>query len=358
MNLSTQRLQNWYRQALRLYPPTYRDEYADEMLTVFTLRLDQSAVQSRMDILKLCLHELRDLPLSVLAAYLRERNRQKMKNNLESWFVQEPGSGKEILLAVLPFFLTAFVTGGLSLIPTVDQFPMWVGGIIILTLFIMQALLGIFGLLARLPRWSMTYAGVPIALLPLAGIVLLNSYGLITTPTEPNAHLVTAIFLTISLSLTLLGLYLLLWLASKVKLTQSFVERVSKDSTLLSFMMYGGTLVFVALNYEDTPDGGVYLMLSALSMIAGAWIYLRQKNPAGQIAALASGNTLAIFFSIPANLALVGPVQRSVHLGGITIPSLVIFILITWGISQAMIFLPLLIKMTSGINPEPNSQPA
>lgn len=346
MSRPIQRYQQWYRAALRLYPTAYREEYAEEMQTVFALRLAQSGE----NLLKLCLRELRDLPFSVVAAYLRERNRQKMKNNLERWFVQEPGSGKEILLAVLPFFLTAFVTGFLSLIPTVDQFPMWVGGLILLTLFLLQAVLGIAGLLARLPRWSMPYAGVPIALLPLVGIISLNAVGIITTPTGINAYLTTTMFLAISVVFMLLGLRLLLWLASKIKLTQPFVERVQVDKTLLSFMMYGGTLVFVALNYEDTTDGGVYLMLSALSMIGGAWMYLRQKNLPRQMAALAIGNSLAIFFSIPANLALIGAtLRRSIHIRNFAIPSVVIFILITWVISQAMIFLPLLGRSPNSI---------
>ena len=74
------------------------------------MQLDATGVSGSWGLFRLGLEELRDLPLALAAAYLRERNRHKMKRNLEHWFAHEPGSGQEVLLAVLPFLLTGFLS--------------------------------------------------------------------------------------------------------------------------------------------------------------------------------------------------------------------------------------------------------
>ena len=119
------------------------------------MQLDAAGRPGGLGLFRLGLGELRGLPLALAAAYLRERNRQKMKSTLDPWFAHQPGSAKEVLLSVVPFVLTAFVTGLLSFIPAVDQFPMWAGQLILLGLFLVQAGLGIIGLILRLPRWSL-----------------------------------------------------------------------------------------------------------------------------------------------------------------------------------------------------------
>jgi hypothetical protein len=343
MSLSSNRIQLWYQKALRLYPAAYQKEYAEEMQTVFELRLASVSGVSGREKLKFCLRELRDLPASVVAAYIRERNRLKMKNNLERWFVQEPGSGKEIFLAILPFLLTAVVTGVLAAIPAVDQFPMWAGLVILASLFLVQAVLGIIGLLVRLPRWSLPYAGVVIVLLSFGSLIIFDMVADKPWP-DVNTYADTALFLVVFCLALFVMVSLVVLLSRKIKLTQPFAEQLKSDKTLLSFMLYGGTLVFVVANYEDIPDGGLYMMLSGLAMMLGSWIYLRQSSVLGKILSLSIGNSAAIFFSILANVLLFDISQQpAFYLGSIGVKPAVVYLLLTWLASQVMIFAPLLL---------------
>ena len=210
-----------------------------------------------------------------------------MKRNLEHWFAHEPGSGQEVLLAVLPFLLTGFLIGLLSLIPGVDQFPMWAGQLILLGLFLVQASLGIIGLVLRLPRWSLPYAGVLVVLFSFGGLILLDVLGIFPRPQGAVAYLSVVLFLSVYLFVICTVVILGVWFSGKVSHTRQFYNQVKVDRTLLSFMMYGGSLVFVLVSYEDTSQGGAYLMLSALAMVIGGWVYLRQTSLLAKMGALA-----------------------------------------------------------------------
>jgi hypothetical protein len=68
-----------YGWLLRLYPPDFRAEYADEMREVFAAAA--SDVADRWSLVSLCAGELRDLPLRLLQEHLQARRQRVLVTN-------------------------------------------------------------------------------------------------------------------------------------------------------------------------------------------------------------------------------------------------------------------------------------
>jgi hypothetical protein len=64
-----------YSRLLRLYPPQFRAEYADEMRDVYEQALAENG--NTLSLLGLLLAEMRDLPVSVIREYIREKQNMR-----------------------------------------------------------------------------------------------------------------------------------------------------------------------------------------------------------------------------------------------------------------------------------------
>jgi len=335
-----------YQGMLKLYPDRFRQEFGEELLVVFQLRLHDALTNNRRDVLLTGWRELRDLPAALISAHLRERRRNRMANNLEVWFSQPKGSWKEILLAGLPFVLLAFVPGVLTIIPAVERIPDTIGQLILLAIGLVLVGLGIIGLLARLPRWSLVYAGILITTLALIGLAGMNRLNILPSPSRWTLWWTAgylAGFLVIVFSLV--GLMMLG--ASRIRLAAPFFQNLRTDPTHLSLMMYSGSLVLVILNYDEVDAGGL-LMLSAVGMLAGAWGYLRSDSLKTRLRSLFIGSTLAC------TAALAGNVFYSVipdHAQGfnesIFLNRVLVSGVLSWITSLVMIFFPLVFRTPS-----------
>ncbi len=115
MKSSIDRLTCFYDRILQLYPASFRDEYAEEMRTVFQMQLNKQPVDFWLFV-RIAWTELLPLPRLLFTAYWRERRKYPMKTGLERWFVQPEGSWKEMILAGLPFVMFG-LTGGVHTIP-------------------------------------------------------------------------------------------------------------------------------------------------------------------------------------------------------------------------------------------------
>jgi hypothetical protein len=76
----------FYRGMLRLYPPQFRADYADEMQEVFRQALAEN--ENSLLLMHLLLAEIRDLPVSVLREHWRERQTQSVWQYQESSFMK------------------------------------------------------------------------------------------------------------------------------------------------------------------------------------------------------------------------------------------------------------------------------
>lgn len=357
MNPTGERLLSLYRHALRLYPHPFQEEYAEELTAVFALRLQAQEPQGILPLFKTTLHELRDLPPSLAAAYLRERRRQIMKRSLDHWFTQNYGSGREVLLAVMPFLLMGFMPGLLSKIPLVQNQPQLVGFIILGSLFLILAALGIIGLLVELPRWSLLYAGISLSLFALSMVISPGLFDLYSLPSEWPSWSSNAVLLGSFLIILALSTWILLWAAGHIRIMKPFAANIRNDRSLLPFMMFGGSYLFVIGHYEDLADGGWYLVASSLVMVAGAWVFLRAEKLSTKLWALVAANTLGNGIALTANLVLFPSPSWVVEVGSWHFPAVVLFVSLTWLSSLVMILTPLafLPRQAAPTNPSPTA---
>jgi hypothetical protein len=345
MNFLADWLVRWYAKLLRLYPPHFRADFAEEMSSVFALRVREFG-GNRPRLLLLALRELAALPQALLAAHVRERSKITMQKRLDRWFIHAPGSWPEVLLACLPFLLLFLFSGMFSFARVEAGVPAPVGLALLGLVVLFLAVLGVIGLLARLPRWAMPYAGV---LLSLGAYLVLLLSGIFTyffsAQMSTSWWLRLALFEFIYLCVLAASLILVIWLAPRLSLTGSFFERVQKDSGILSFAMYGGGMTFILGMYEDISGAGLYILSTAIPLLLGIWVYLHLRAKQAQIIVLSIALTLAIGIALVANLRLMdweSPLVFS--LGGLGIDRSIVSIFLTWLLCQAMLFMPLLLR--------------
>ena len=334
----------FYHRILNLYPSHFRQEYQEEMLTVFELQVAGLNPESLRGLIKICGRELRDLPGALAGAYLRERRYHPMDSNLHRWFSPSHGSWKELLLASLPYLLMGFLPGFLSLFPQTYQTVNIPGLIALIVLGLLLIVVGIIGLVVRFPRWSMIYAGILLTLITFGILIVLINLKIIPTPGW-NSYLVTAIFLCIFLVALFLGAGLAIWISGRLAPIAEFRNQIMADPTLLSLMMYGGGLVIVLANFEDVSGENWYLMLAAIAMILGAGGFLYSGSRRTRMRSLFWGITIAMALTLGANLFLVDyGLPPAFYIGSFPVERTVIFISLTWATTLVMIWLPGLIR--------------
>jgi hypothetical protein len=344
MNANHTRLMRFYHWVLQLYPSRFREAYADEMSLVFHMQLDDIPNLNLWRALQIIWGELHPLPVLLTAAHLRERRDLKMKTGLERWFFQPQGSWKETLLAVLPFLLMGTLPGLFSLAPTLRNLPAKIGMPILIFLALILVVLGLIGLVVGLPRWSLLYAGILLTFLSLGSIAIVTTFSsLIPVPDTWPSLLFNAVLLGTHLILLFLLVAAVLWIGSKLPLTQRFSQQLREDPSLISFMLYGGVFLIVLFNFEDVSGVDIYLILASLVMALGGWMYLRTEKVGNRLAALISATTLATVFALIANLTLVDYTTPPADFGAFSLPMITLFIGLSWLVTLAMIALPPLI---------------
>jgi hypothetical protein len=344
-------LKQVYSYSLRLYPRAFQDEYAEELCAVFSLVMDGAAEDGILGLAKVGWRELRDLPVAVVAAYVRERRRIQMQNRLDRWFTHEPGSWQEILLAALPYILLMGFPGILTVFSLDKSVPAIIGLGLLGLIVLLLAALGIIGLFVQLPRWAMPYAGMPLALVAFIFISVLGTrtllFGDLNAPWVLRISGFLVIFLTMIFSLTLLCI----WLSKMVPLTRPFYERVKADRSLLSFTMYGGALVFIAGMYEDIAGAGWHVLLTLIPLVLGIWVYLRLQQTRGRLLALLLSVTVAMGIALVANLQLMDWVPTTaLQIGTLSINRTVLSVTLTWLTCETMILAPALLRFKAPSN--------
>jgi len=140
-----------YAALLRLYPHRFRSEFGEEMIAVFEEAAALSLVKESK--LSLFLRELRDLPSSLLNAYLANWLRGE-NLSMQNEYIS-PSTKRQALLGILPFL--AF--GISSMIGKMGHFyllhrhnvEMAVYGLVLVGLLI--------GWIRGFPLWSYSYLG-------------------------------------------------------------------------------------------------------------------------------------------------------------------------------------------------------
>ncbi len=346
MNQTAPWLLRMYSKTLALYPRRFRVDFGDEMETVFSLRVVDAAEHGLWRLIRLALCELIDLPLTLLTLYARERRMSVMQKHLNRWFTHGPGSWQEVLLACLPFAVIFLFPGIFSFPGVEESVPVPIGLGLLALVVLALAALGIIGLLVKLPRWAMPYAGV------LITVVVFIVLSILKVPPLVYAQSFASWWLRL-LALDILCLFvlagtmtLLVWLAGKIPPAARFFEQVRKDWSLFSFAMYGGAMILVLGMYEEVPDAGLYILVTAIPMLLGAWAYLHIQAAGWRLVAMSAAVTVAMVITLTANIRLVdwvSPVEFSI--GGLDITRSILSVIMVWPLSVGMLFVPMLLPL-------------
>ena len=73
-----------------------------------------------------------------------------------------------------------------------------------------------------------------------------------------------------------------------------FYQRLRRDWTLLSFLLYGSTLFVLVFAFDDYINEEPYKIAAMLLLVAGGWLYLRSARPWQRLLALSAGLTLGM----------------------------------------------------------------
>ena len=169
-------------------------------------------------------------------------------------------------------------------------------------------------------------------------------------PLASAPWIVRAVYGAGELWFVLLGITaLIVLMAATLPPLRPFYFRIRDDWTLVSFGLYGATVLAVNMAFEDYPHPHkqLYIFVASLILVAGAWVYLRSAHLWQRSLALFGGITLsmavaatgrAILYANPLLWPRAAP--RS-----FTWQSEVLSTVFGWGLLVAVIMAPALLRL-------------
>lgn len=284
-----------YQRLLKLYPARFLAEFGQEMQAVFTSALEERGGEHP---LRLLWRELRHWPGSVLKAHLRARRRNMTSNGFNG---EKPLPRQELLAAMIIFLLPLF---SLLAITEVNP-PQWTDYVLLVTFW--GSILFALGLAIakRLPGWSLPYLGfvliLGVFLSPSWKIwewlypIFINTFGARSSWSVSISVLYAGIFDFVFALTVLLGALILVNLLRLLPYTRVVWERIRADWTQLSFMIYGGLVLYIMLTFDEYRYEDPWKFSAWVCLALGAWLYLRGKGRKRRILALLGGATGAFW---------------------------------------------------------------
>jgi hypothetical protein len=299
MEANVRFLRWFYGLLLTFYPRNYREEYGDELQSVFHLLLDEALKTGGWELAKVVLRELSGLPKAVVLEHLRERRKTKMIRKLSSPYDFEPGSRNEIFAALAPFLLFGALPTllGYFRVWGAIAVPLWLDIMFVIVFWLLGLSLLVMGFARGVPRWFMPYLGLPLPLLSVYGFLDLFST-LIEFPLKlyDKSWYVGQLFYQGYLWIGLIFLVpIFVLLIALIPRFRPFYRRIREDWTLLAFILYGSAPFALVLTFDDYQNEEPYKFLSFLILAAGAWFYLRNSVPSRRFWSLFLGLALSMF---------------------------------------------------------------
>lgn len=284
-----------YKALLRLYPRSFQAEFAEEMISVFEEALGEAASRGWLAQLRRLLVEVLSLPAGVLQISLKNQPvpNPKKPGGLE-W--EGPPSSWESLVALAVFVLPV-ANLWLNSVPQGTSF---------LLLLCMASLLAgcfVIGLKSGFPRWSLPYLGLALSALSFVFVFQWASDriapSLLPIPTPlPQDESLTLLLQSVGAGMMWLSLFamtfLFLGLLALVHRFHPLLARLRQDWTLVSYILYSGTLFTLGFTFDQYHAEQPYTLASSLCLVTGAWLYLRSRRPWQRTLALLAGITLAM----------------------------------------------------------------
>ncbi len=300
MNRAAQTLEALYCGLLRLYPPRYRAEYAQELRDVFHLMLQAAMRQGGWSVFRLGVRELRDFPAALCREQLRERR--------PAMFAPDPGydlSGWKGLVFFLPFLFDLWFVSLGFITFTTPAVSILAGGAAIL-LLVGLLVFTLIGLGRHLPLWALPGLGfwigtINLILLFVFGSDVLGGFYRVLVRLfygwPEGAFLLPFLntFLSACLiwlpALLLTGLVVLL--AARLPALRPFYNHLRQDRSLVSLLLYCGLLTLPLMGTDPYHGLQWFQLPGALVLTGGAWLYFRMKQPFVRLAVLCEAVFLA-----------------------------------------------------------------
>jgi hypothetical protein len=293
-----------YGLSLNLFPKKYREEYSEELQTVFGLSIEEAAIKGGFAVERLVLRELLSVPKAIVLEHIRERRNTKMKKSPASYFDFAYGSWKEFLVALLPFALTGGILPLLNTLGRATFASGMLGAGIVLGLFGLFLVLFLVGVKMRMPRWSLPYLGFLFAILSvyllsalLGGPIYILFGNLLDEPS-----LFGDLFYGGVLWFGLLSIVVLLVILTR---SSPAMQRFRRDWTLLPFVIYGAVPFALWLTFDEYAGDEPYMLLAFLVLAVGAWLYLHSHGEWNRFGVLFVAMTLAMFVATVGKAILV-----------------------------------------------------
>jgi hypothetical protein len=322
-------LHRLYGVLLQAYPQEFRKEFGAELDDVFGRALDEAAQRGWLEMAAVWGRELRDWPLAVIGAHLR----QIKEANMEKPIVMRTGDEHMSWLAALAGLWPFLLAGPLNvLLNHPYPSPAWRSTpwaqILMVMVYGLPLLIGLgVGWLRKWPRWAYPYLGV---LLLVLGLLISGAITGLVFEVGPEWPFWPQFAITTSSHALVLGALALSARAWRPlhPLYQSF----RRDWTQLSF----GLFVFVGrlfggIDHQEDPSLTLFVLLPPLIIVLGALAYLLSSTKSQGILALLISLALALgvrvvggklfyaeyalqmaaIIAIPALLELLPPQDRS-----------------------------------------------
>jgi hypothetical protein len=274
-----------YRWLVRWYPPLFQAEFGEEMQGVFNESLLRSAEDSLWVQAALLGRELKDMPASILKARLNE----KKGVSAMSTPAQESPVTRQALIGLTLYFIFVgtyemiHIPGSLMENPILKiLFPT-----VLLVIMFGPLVVGVF---QHLPRWSMFFVGLPLAVLAVYVVhdalerryepQILFWMRQVLSPNAWSNRLLWQWFYQGRFWLAiLLTVTFLIGFTALLPRFRSFAGRIGRDWTHLSFLFYGASLLLFFIDFDEYRYDEWYRLGSMLALAAGAWGYLRAGTP-------------------------------------------------------------------------------
>ena len=307
-----------YRLMLACYPAWFRAEFGEEMQMVFSTVMREVQRSGKDKFWKLVWREFRGWPGSVLQAHLQAR-RNKMA--IQDQFT--PIRRAELLAALTIFLIPTIATLLVMIVGAgnMSKLPKWLD--IILVIFFLGSLTAAFGfaIIRGLPRWSPPYFGVLIVWLLLLGPFwplqrlwewtypfIFKALGPTSTWSMLKRVWYQGVQEAILWSIVLLSAVTIITLLRLLPYTRSLWRRVREDWTQLSFLVYGGIVLYILFVFDEYRHNELWSLASWIFLAIGCLLYLHSQEKYQRILILLCGATLAMWIVAVGKWVLV-PIQ-------------------------------------------------
>ena len=275
-----------YAALLHLYPRDFRDEFGDEMRTVFADAVQDAAQASLIAATWFC---LRELPINLAGEHWTRLQKGSISMTTLSEFDDRPLSWRETLIGLLPFLIFGPIA---VLLAYPYPPPSWRTGWFTTVQIIVYLLVMLLGLLAGLikgwQRWAFSYLGSWIV---IAGAVLAGGINSFVFPRGAEWPIMGQILIMIA-SFTFVTAIVLLF-ARWESLARLLYRRVRSDWTQLSFGLYiFNAIIFSQIDHEEDPSLTILVILPSVIILLSALAYLRSSTKSQRVWSLLLGIAL------------------------------------------------------------------